>query len=108
LHTIPAWADGLRAGGTGYAWVANSFEFAREACPNAVLILNEYNNCEYSNENQRIIDLVATIKAQDASIDAVGCRAHDAKYISVFWSDPDRALASRGGPAATRPWHRRN
>jgi endo-1,4-beta-xylanase len=83
LHNTPGYAEGLRAGGTGYDWVANSFKFAREACPNAVLILNDYNNCEYANENKRIIDLVNTIKAQDAPIDAIGCQAHDAAKVKL-------------------------
>ena len=83
LHVVPGYAQGLRQGGTGYVWIANVFKMAREACPNAILILNDYNQCEYANENQRTIDLVATLRSMDAPIDAIGCESHDAAKVSV-------------------------
>ena len=67
------------AGTSGYDWIANAFKWAREACPNAILILNDYNNIEYASDNSHTIDIVNAIKSAGAPIDAVGCQAHDAR-----------------------------
>jgi endo-1,4-beta-xylanase len=83
-HTTPAYIDGMGgAGASGYDWIVNAFKWARAACPNATLILNDYNTIEYSNDNQHIIDIVNKIKAAGAPIDAIGAQAHDAYKIST-------------------------
>lgn len=83
-HTTPRYANGLGGGTrTTWNWIANSFKFAREACPNAILLLNDYNNCEYASDNQNTISIVKAIQALDAPIDAVGCQAHDAAKVKV-------------------------
>ena len=65
-------------GGTNgdWQWIANAFEWADEACPNAILILNDYNIVEWSGDNQHFIDIVNTIQAAGAPIDAVGSQSH--------------------------------
>jgi endo-1,4-beta-xylanase len=65
-------------GGTGttWQWITNAFKWAREACPNAVLILNDYNNVEYSDQHQHFLSIVKTIQAAGAPIDAIGVQAH--------------------------------
>ncbi len=84
LHMTPSYATGLGGGGrTTWEWVANSFKMAREACPNAVLIVNDYNICEYENDNQAVLALVKAIQALGAPVDAIGCQAHDAAKVSV-------------------------
>lgn len=55
-----------------------SFEWAREFCPNAVLILNDYNIIEYAEDNARFLDIVERIVAAGAPVDALGAQAHDA------------------------------
>jgi endo-1,4-beta-xylanase len=81
-HTTPKYMDGIGgAGKSGYDWIVNAFKWAREACPNAILILNDYNNIEYANDNAHTIDIVTKIKAAGAPIDAVGAQAHDAYKI---------------------------
>ncbi|HVW26112.1 MAG TPA: endo-1,4-beta-xylanase [Polyangiaceae bacterium] len=83
-HTTPAYIDGMGgAGASGYDWIVNAFKWARAACPNAILILNDYNNIEYSNDNANFIDIVNKIKAAGAPIDAIGAQAHDAYKIST-------------------------
>ncbi len=83
-HTTPAYIDGMGGTGTsGYDWIANAFKWARAACPNAILILNDYNTIEYSNDNTHFIDIVNKIKAAGAPIDAIGAQAHDAYKIST-------------------------
>jgi endo-1,4-beta-xylanase len=83
-HTTPAYIDGMGGAGTsGYDWIVNAFKWARASCPNATLILNDYNIIEYSNDNAHIIDIVTKIKAAGAPIDAIGAQAHDAYKIST-------------------------
>ncbi len=84
LHTTPAYRDGIGgAGSSGWDWIANALKWAREACPNAVLLVNEYNTIEYSSENGRIISLVNAVKKAGGPIDAVGCQGHDVAKVSV-------------------------
>jgi endo-1,4-beta-xylanase len=83
-HTTPGYISGMGGTGTtGYDWIVNAFKWARAACPNAILILNDYNNIEYGNDNSHTIDIVTKIKGAGAPIDAVGCQAHDAYKIAT-------------------------
>lgn len=76
-HTEPSYVDAI-GGGTNedWQWIVNAFTWAREACPNATLILNDYNNIEIGNQNQHFIDIVKVIQEAGAPIDAVGAQAH--------------------------------
>src|SRR5260370_12969129 len=71
------------AGSSGYDWIVNAFKWARASCPNAILILNDYNNIEYSADNSHFISIVTAIKAAGAPIDAIGAQAHDAYKLST-------------------------
>jgi len=83
-HTTPSYASGIGgSGGSGWDWIVNAFKWARAACPNAILILNDYNNIEYSADNSHFIGIVNAIKAAGAPIDAVGAQAHDAYKLSA-------------------------
>jgi endo-1,4-beta-xylanase len=78
-HTTPAYVDALGgAGASGYDWIVQAFEWADQYCPNAILILNDYNTIEYGNDNSHFIDIVKAIQAAGAPIDAVGAQAHAA------------------------------
>ncbi len=82
-HTTPAYINGIGGtGASGYDWIANAFKWARAACPDAILILNDFNNIENSGDNTRTINIVNAIKAAGAPIDAVGAQAH------AVWSSP--------------------
>jgi len=77
-HTTPSYASNIGGGTNGdWKWVANAFTWARAACPNAILILNDFNNIEWSNDNAHFIDIVKKIQAQNAPIDAIGAQSHD-------------------------------
>lgn len=83
-HTTPSYVSNLGGGTNGdWKWITNAFIYAREACPNAILILNDYNNIEYAGENKHFIDIVKAIKAGGAPIDAVGCQSHDVARFPV-------------------------
>lgn len=76
-HTEPSYANAIGGGTNGnWQWIVNAFTWAREYCPNATLILNDYNNIEIGNQNQHFIDIVKAIQAGGAPIDAVGAQAH--------------------------------
>jgi len=82
-HTTPSYIAGMGGtGASGFDWIANAFKWAREACPNAILVLNDFNNIELSGDNNHTIDIVNRIKAAGAPIDAIGAQAHAA------WNTP--------------------
>ncbi len=76
-HTTPSYADNIGGGtNSNWAWVSNSFEWAHEACPNAILILNDYNNVEYADQTQHFIDIAKAVQAAGAPIHALGAQSH--------------------------------
>ena len=78
-HTTPVYLDALGgAGSSGYDWIVQAFKWSGQYCPNAVLILNDYNNIEYSGEATHFIDIAKKVKAAGAPIDALGAQSHDA------------------------------
>jgi endo-1,4-beta-xylanase len=83
-HTTPSYANAIGGGTDGsWQWIINAFNWAHEACPNAILILNDYNNIEWSGDNEHIIDIVKTLQAAGAPIDAIGAQAHDLDHAQV-------------------------
>src|SRR5262245_20496913 len=76
-HTTPSYANAIGGGtNTTWQWIINAFNWAREACPNAILILNDYNNVEYGDQNQHFINIANAVKNAGAPIHAVGAQAH--------------------------------
>jgi endo-1,4-beta-xylanase len=83
-HTMPSYMAALGgAGASGYDWIVQAFKWAHQYCPNAILILNDYNNIEYANDNNRTIDIANRIKAAGAPIHAVGAQAHACGNLSA-------------------------
>jgi GH35 family endo-1,4-beta-xylanase len=73
-HNTPTWIAALGGKGTtGHDWVIESFRLARTYCPNATLILNDYNVLRYNTDN--FISIANKVKAA-GYLDAVGCQAH--------------------------------
>ncbi|HEY6724751.1 MAG TPA: endo-1,4-beta-xylanase, partial [Polyangiaceae bacterium] len=76
-HTTPAYANSIGGGTNGnWQWIVNAFNWAREACPDSILILNDYNNIEWADQNQHFINIAKTVLNAGAPIDAVGAQAH--------------------------------
>ena len=83
-HTTPVYMNALGgAGASGYDWIVQAFKWARQYCPKAILILNDYNTIEYGGDNSRIIDIAKKVKAAGAPIDAIGVQAHDAHKLAT-------------------------
>jgi endo-1,4-beta-xylanase len=77
-HTTPSYANNIGGGTNGnWQWITNAFTWARAACPNAVLILNDYNNIEWSGDNTHYLSIISALKAAGAPIDAIGAQSHD-------------------------------
>ena len=83
-HTTPVYKDGIGGDGdTGLDWMVNAFTWAHEYCQGATLILNDYNNIEYTDDNNSFIGIAKTLVQAGAPIDAVGCEAHSAYNLST-------------------------
>jgi endo-1,4-beta-xylanase len=86
-HTTPGYTSALGAGESGsYPWITKAFKLARQYCPNAILLLNDYNNIEWSGNQDTFVNIVKDIKANGAPIDAVGAQAHDLDYNTSMLS----------------------
>jgi endo-1,4-beta-xylanase len=100
-HTTPPYVAALGgAGSSGYDWIAQAFKWAHQYCPNAVLILNDYNNIEYPADNDHTIDIAKKIMSAGAPIDAIGAQAHDAYKLSTSTVEMyiDRIISQTGLP----------
>ncbi len=76
-HTSAYFANVMADSGDGeWQWITNAFVWARQYCPDAVLILNDYDNIEREAVTEHFIDIVNTIIADGAPVDAVGAEAH--------------------------------
>ena len=100
-HVTPSFANAIGGGtGTTWDWIANAFKWAHEACPNAILVMNDYNNVEYASDIQRTIDIVTAIKKLDAPIHAIGCEAHNVLNIpaSTLSANIEKIVSATGLP----------
>ena len=83
-HTTPSYTAALGgAGASGYDWIKQVFVWAHQYCPKSILILNDYNNVEYANDNSHTIDIVTRIKNAGAPIHGVGAQAHGCANLSA-------------------------
>jgi GH35 family endo-1,4-beta-xylanase len=96
-HAPPSFLDALGGRGvTGYDWIIWSFEKARQYCPGAKLILNDYNVLRWHTDN--FIE-IAKIVASRGLLDGIGCQAHglESQSVSELKTNLDR-VASVGVP----------
>ncbi|WP_437825622.1 endo-1,4-beta-xylanase [Sorangium sp. So ce1153] len=83
-HTTPSYKNGIGGdGASGWDWIVNSFKWAREFCPRATLILNDYNNIEYPNDHNNFMRIAKAVIDAGAPVDALGAQAHDAYKINT-------------------------
>lgn len=75
---------GFRTGAEGSKWyqilgpeyIENAFRWAREADPNAQLVINDYNLESSSRKRQDMYNLIKDLKQKKVPIDAVGLQMH--------------------------------
>lgn len=83
LHAVPAYAPALGgAGATGWDWVIWTFEKTREYCPNAKLILNDYNILKSDSATTAYLAIINLLKDRQL-IDIVGEQGHFMEKISI-------------------------
>lgn len=76
LHAVPDYATALgETGSTGWDWVIWSFEKARQYCPNANLILNDYNIISNDAATNSYITIINLLKEREL-IDIIGEQGH--------------------------------
>ncbi|MDR2701859.1 MAG: endo-1,4-beta-xylanase [Spirochaetaceae bacterium] len=76
--------EGLRTGAEGSRWyeilgaeyIDNAFRWAREADPNAQLVINDFNLERDTRKRQSMYDLVKGMKQRGVPVDAIGIQLH--------------------------------
>ena len=98
LHRPPSYKEALGGdGATGWDWVIWAFKTAREYCPHAKLLLNEYFVPD-SKDVDVFLELIALLKERNL-VDGIGVQLHSFEHVSddVIRSTLDR-LATTGLP----------
>jgi endo-1,4-beta-xylanase len=93
-HTTPPYIDAIGGtGATGYDWIIWSFQKARQYCPNATLILNDFNVLRFDTD--RFIGIVNAVKGS-GFIDALGAQAHglETQSMSELQTNLNKVLAT--------------
>jgi endo-1,4-beta-xylanase len=99
LHAPPSFAAALGGNGvTGWDWVITSFTMAREYCPNAKLILNDYNIVSNNTATNQFLTIINLLKERDL-IDGIGEQGHflETTPTSTITGNLDK-LAATGLP----------
>ncbi len=63
------------SGETGWDWVLKAFRYARNAFPETMLAINEYNIVNSAENTSRYLEIIELLK-KDSLIDAIGVQAH--------------------------------
>lgn len=77
LHEIPNYADAIGGtGSTGWDWVIWAFQKTRQHCPNARLLLNDYDVLTNSTNINKFVQIVNELKTRSL-IDGVVEQGHN-------------------------------
>lgn len=80
-HTTPSYMNAIGGtGSTGYDWIIWAFQKTRQYCPNATLILNDYNVLRWSTDN--FVRIANAVKGS-GYVDALGAQAHGLETMSL-------------------------
>jgi endo-1,4-beta-xylanase len=93
-HTTPVYMQALGGtGATGFDWIITAFQMARQHCPNAILILNDFNVLRFDTD--RFIGIVNAVKGS-GFIDALGEQAHglETQSFSELQTNLNKVLAT--------------
>jgi GH35 family endo-1,4-beta-xylanase len=96
------YSTGVFAKGLGPDWVVQSFKWAREYCPNSVLILEDYSLL--TTDTDQFIEWATPI-ITSGFVDAIGAQAHQLEEVSTqtIAANLDK-LASLGLPIYISEW----
>jgi len=94
IHTQPPFMAALGgAGATGWDWVIKSFQMARQAFPNAKLLINEFGTEQEPASRATYLQIISLLKARGL-IDGVGVQGHYFNLDNMSASDMTTALNS--------------
>lgn len=100
IHTPPQYIDALGGTGvTGYDWVINAYQLARQYFPNSQLLVNEYFTLAIPSLNQQYVSLINLLQSQGL-IDGIGEQGHfyeKSPDLTTFQTNLDN-LAATGLP----------
>jgi endo-1,4-beta-xylanase len=83
LHGAPNYADAIGgAGSTGWDWVIWSYQKARLYCPNARLVISDYDILTDNANTQTFIQIVNLLKARNL-IDGIAEQGHRLESASI-------------------------
>ncbi len=72
LHAPPSYMNAIGgSGSTGWDWVIWAFEKARQYCPNAKLLINEYDVLSSTTNLANYISIINLLKARNL-LDGIG------------------------------------
>lgn len=97
-HTTPSYINAIGgAGQTGYDWIIWSFQKTRQYCPNAILILNDFNVLRWDTD--RFIGIVNAVKGS-GFIDAIGAQGHglETQSFSELQTNLNKLITQIGLP----------
>ncbi len=80
LHVIPSYVNAIGGSGTtGWDWVIWSFQKARQYCPNAKLLINDYSILSSSKNTSDYVKIINLLKARGL-IDGIGVQSHGLEF----------------------------
>lgn len=83
LNAPPTFSAALGGeGGMGFDWVIKAYELARNYCPDAKLLINEYNILAGYTSTESYLQLVGLLKDRNL-IDAIGLQGHSLEETSA-------------------------
>lgn len=96
LHNPPSYQDALGGGGsTGWDWVVNAFEMARQYCPNAELHINDYGIISDPGAANNYVNIINILKDRGL-IDGIGIQCHSFNMDGVATSTMNQVLDTLG------------
>jgi endo-1,4-beta-xylanase len=83
FHNTPVYKDALGgSGSTGWDWIVKAFTWARQYCPKAKLLINEYNVIEGWTAVSDYANLANILKSRGL-IDGIGIQCHGLETTSL-------------------------
>jgi endo-1,4-beta-xylanase len=83
-HSPAPYASGMGGtGASGFDWVIQAFNWARQYCPHSILLINDCNTIEYEADNSAFINMMQALMSAGAQIDAIGAQGHDVYKIGA-------------------------
>lgn len=79
------------SGNTGWDWIIKAFELAKEHCPNAALMINEYGLLNNASARRNYLEIVNLLKEREL-IDGVGAQGHAFTVNNMTADDMTDAL----------------